>query len=277
MKLSEVLTHFTHNPISLWGAMYLLIDKLNKPHITIINSHVDTYHYHGDNCEEFLTFKSDKVNIEYIGYYLILNMKRLIIGDNKVVKYKDGYELDHLTVDFIYNIDVTLPDLETQNKCMTVLRPEYIKLYTLRKLKCDTFNRNKKIFSEFENNATREKCNMANLCKIKNIDLFFSRILKGNLDDPTEYLEVSDKVNAEYLVYYVYYGDFLYNIYKYNDMEISKRSAFCLNRIYVDLIPIKDQNRIVDVFKSYHDFILDVINIKRETKTFLRELISINS
>jgi hypothetical protein len=268
MKLSEIITHITDFSNHPEGVDYLLISKYETPHITIIR-------YFTNNNDDKMIFKSDKVNMEYLEYYLIMNMKLLKKGGN-VTRNENGYDLDHLTPEYIGNIEIkTLPPIEVQETLLESIRKIYDMDIDLTDEEINKlFNIN---FDIINNNLINNKYyGGSELFKITNVTLFFKNVLKGICDkNINECIEIikPDIIMVQYLIYYLHYNKSLLDLtnYKYYEFDINEFHGESIN---MKLPCLEDQQTIVSNIEGRHKLIMELKVEKKESKLFLRNMIS---
>lgn len=263
MKLSEVIEYIgDDDPRKIGCTEYIVFHVDCKPHVQI-----DNYLY----CDPFKTmaYKSNKVDIKYIGYYLIFNMHLLKYNKSKVKKINrkvkktnEGYELYHLTFEFIKNIEVPIPSLKVQKRYIYTASTSHNIMENYRNLISALFSHNLNLFWDIEESILDTR-KLTDICTIKNKDLLFENVKKGNLDNPEEYLEASEFVTREYIVYYLYYYEVLW--------ELDCRDKL---KIGIEVPPIEYQNMLISKLKPGYEHARDLKNKKRETKNTLRKILN---
>lgn len=280
MKLSEVITHIVDFGNHPEGIPYLLISKYDAPHVYIVSYLLDNngnYIYTDDGD---MIFKSDTVNIEFLSYYLKLNMHLLKkAGNTKRSEY--GYELDHLTPEYIGNIEIPeflspLRGRDIQDKLIPSIGKLYDNLIELPDSKIqDLFDINHKLMLNHEYPIVKN-CNGSDLFKVTNVTLFFKNILKGNLNEnPQKYLNNlrPEIVMTKYLVYYLHYSNELFCLNNYNhyEFDINEFHGKCID---FKLPLLNNQLRIIQNITSNHTRIVELKKERKEYKSILRQLIN---
>ena len=180
------------------------------------------------------------------------------------------YRLDHLSVDFINDIEIPeLPSLEIQNVATKFLR----RLYEV-----DIDFIDSRIEGEFEESAifiqrrTQNYNECSDLIRVKNKELFYKNIKKGKFQDPIEdYIEIlkPDLIDEEYLLYYLYYTGVLD---KMSNHYVRKHQDFNNGNLEIRLVSLLEQQFIIVSLRDYHTKIKKLIAKRRANKLELRKL-----
>lgn len=273
MKLSEIITNFVDHPEHpnepLEG--YLLFSRFRKPHIKIVENLDDL----NDEKFAYRVINPMKVNIEYLYYYLKLNMG---LFREKYVNKSDKYELDHLTVEFINNIEIPISpawyNIEIQNLTVKFVRILYeVSIESIDSKLDKLLQKGFNCLNLITNKHT--EVNSSDLYKIKNKELFFSNIKKGKFQDPiNDYIEIinPDILDEEFLIYYLYYTGALNNPDNYY-RDNHNFGEFHTGYLNIPLSTKSEQKMIVNELVNIHDKIRKLLAKGRANKLALRKLV----
>ena len=270
MKLSEVITHLVDFNNHIEGTQYLVINKFDAPHIRVIS-----YLLNSNHRRDNIIFKSDMINLEFLSCYLNLNMY-LFKKSGNIRRNAFGYNLDHLTPEYIGNIEI--PEFLSpprERDIQDKLASYYDNLIELPSSEIhDLFDENYKILLDHEYPIIK-CCNGSDLFKITNFTLFFKNIIKGNLDEnPKKYIDnlKPELIMTEYLIYYLHYSDELFccDNYNHHEFDINEFHGKCFN---FKLPSLNDQLRIIQNILPNHVRILELRKEIKLSKSILRELI----
>lgn len=269
MKLSEIITYCADSHIE--GIQYLIINGYETPHVR-----VDSYPTYLEDDD--MVFKSDKVNIDFLSYYLNLNIHLFKKGGN-IGRNASGYELNHLTPEYIGNIEIpdflSSPGRDIQDRLAKPIGKLYYNLIELVHYKIrDLFCKNNNLVLNHSYNIIKYS-GLLDLCEITNTTLFFRNMLKGNINPNNNYLVNIEPrfVTTEYLLYYLYYSNELFCEDNYNngEFDINEFNGSCLE---LELPILDDQIKIVQSIYNNHTKLLKLKKKLKESKAMLRELIN---
>ena len=190
---------------------------------------------------------NEEVNIEFLYYYLKLNMK--IVNNNVPFIKIEPIKVDPKWIESIRELYHSLIE-SIDNK--------------IQKL----FNKNREYL--FNKMDMLNKQEPSSFYKITNKELFFRNLSKGNFNNSDEYMQIRrpDLLDGETILYYLYYTDELSNPFNYYHTERGMED-FHGKYIYVYLV-----GNIVEHMKPIHEKILK-LRVKRKTnKLILRKLIN---
>jgi len=286
MKLSELIEHFDDIPSNLETPdEFLVFNKYDKPFVQYIDRTKYAYSVklYDDSNMTFEVKDRDTVDLEFLYYYLILNSSLLKTSSGGM----QTFELEHLTIDFINNININnLPPIDKQYKLLKIIKRIYdLGIVSVSEEISKLFESNQRYLrdelrqSSTLRNELRQSSTLCNelrqsntntvqlneLINIKDNARFNVEILKANITG--KYIEVIDHdiIMPEYLVYYLNYA--LTDIMGYKNLIDE------YNRVWVELLPIQEQHKVVKYLQTNDDKIKNLNEIRKEFKSILRELI----
>jgi len=212
--------------------------------------------------------KSDQVNIEFLDYYLNLNMHLLEKGGN--------IERNYLTPEFIGNIEIPrLPPREVQDRLVEPISKLYDTLIDSADEKIQKlFDENRKAILEHKYPIVKH-WNGTDLFKINDVTRFFRNLVKGNIDELGRCITnlKLESASTRYLLYYLYYSKqlFILNNYNYYEFDINEFHGHCFE---FKLLSADDQIRIIQEITPRHNAMLELKKERKANESTLRELIN---
>jgi hypothetical protein len=269
MKLSEIIKNcdtYTEN--------ILLFNKYEKPYIRIIKSseHNDKY-----LDKEYLIFTNinSNVNLEFLCYYLRLNMRLL---RNNSSEFINQFGLDHLNVEFINNIEISnLPNVEVQNKLAKIISELYDTNIESVDNKIIKLLDKSRLSLQNDELYTESRMKLGELFEITDMKLFFKNVLKGKFkNNYEEYINIlrPDLLSGDYLVLRLYFDKVLYDESNYYVNENNIKNFDISNMI----IPITSRKyqivpRVLMALKN-EEKIMPLRKKQRRNKLILRALLN---
>lgn len=223
-------------------------------------------------------FKCENANIDYICYYLKLNMESYVeklftptfetTFDNEL-SYKIASVTGQFKIESFDYIEIgNLPPIEFQNNIIIHLKNLYFPMIGTYECKCDELNYC--TVDEMEDMEIIKVVDLYDVCKIDDIQLFLKYMFEDNLHIAAKYMTILDPnvVFADYLVFYIYYND-----------ELSKRENYTKNGFNVKDIKLPNLADQCDFLAKYFTGITcrNIQEYRRlisENKIILRDMIN---
>lgn len=284
MLLGDILNYcpepvdFNSPEMKGYTKKYLVISTYRNPFVYVTDKYPPTKNeneFEPERRDFVFIVVTEKVNIDYLCYYLILN--RYLFKKNHDLGEK--FYLDNLTVEFILGALDDYEDFPNTDK-QNALADHISNLYemTISSIDREIRNRIYKISKYMEDIDYSEVSHYkgSEIYEVIDNEKFFKNILKGKSEDPIEeYINIlkPDKVYGEYLVHYLFYNEKLldYDNYinrKYNINEF-KHDEVCLD------LPDKrstQREEMYDVIFNKHYKLKELYEKRRQAKLALREI-----